>query len=177
MKNEDKELLKDKYKDEISSLKRIIVQINSLYKWFLNMSLASLAFTFSVMFQVKDGGLLPDPLYAKTAIVLLILATVVSIFIRIRYELYNLTVDSKIFFKLLPALREYIVNSPQSSEEDIHYLDHILDHVNSIENGGEQANKNVSLHADVIPIILVSIFLVSGICSLCFYIWQYLFNV
>ncbi|MEW8683442.1 MAG: hypothetical protein AB2536_16200 [Candidatus Thiodiazotropha endolucinida] len=177
MKNEEKELFKDQYKDEISSIKRIAVQISSLYKWFLNVTLASLAFAFSVMFQIKGSGLLPDPLFAKTVIVLLLLATAVSIYIRIRYELYNFAVDSKIFINYLPALRDYIINLPKSSEEDIRHLDHVMVLVNSIENAGEQENNKASLYADVLPIILVSIFLVSGICSLSFYIWQYFFNV
>lgn len=166
-----------KYKDELASLRRIVVQLNELRKWLLNTSLASLAFAFTVMFQVKDGDNLPNPLLAAFTIVFLILATVVAMWIRGKNELESFMTDSKGFFRFLPVLRNSLIDSPEFSEADKRRFAGYLDRAASMNGKYNQGGDNGSPHTEIILIVLVFFLLITGLGCLCFYTWRFLFNV
>jgi hypothetical protein len=177
MKKENEELDVAKYKDELASLRRVAVQLNELRKWLLNTSLASLAFAFAVMFQVKGGGNLPNPSLAAFTIVFLIMATAGSMLIRGKNELESFMADSKGFFPFLPVLRDLLMDSPELSEEDKRRFAGYLDRAASMSGKDKQGGNNGSPYTDIILIVGVFILLITGLGCLCFYIWRFLFGV
>jgi len=176
LKNEDYEFDVEKYKNELASLKRIAIQLNELRKWLLNTSLASLAFAFTVMFQVKEGSNIPNSTLAAITIGLLILAVMGGILVRGRNELVNFMGDSKGLFSLLPVIRDLSMKSPEISDADKFRIANYIDRaINFAENRYKDDGAG-SPHADLFLLAIAFVVLILGLCSLCAYVWLYLFG-
>lgn len=176
MKNEDSELDVEKYKNEIESLRRIVIQYDQLRKWFLNTSLASLAFAFTVMFQVKKASIIPHSTLAAITIGLLMLAVIGGIFIRFRYELVNFMGDAKGFFSLLPILRDLLNKEPGISDTNKVRLASYFDRAIKYAENQPKDEGGWTPYPELFFIIAESAALIMGIGSLCIYVLFYLFG-
>ncbi|CAG9295932.1 hypothetical protein [Celerinatantimonas diazotrophica] len=179
MKELQHELDTEQYKAELASLRRIVVQLNDLRKWLLNVSLASLAFAFTIMLKAKEGSYIPHETLATFTLVFLILSVIGAILIRGKYEFDNCITDSISFSKLLPEFRHLITKSPEISQSEkdelIGYLDRAIVHYEKHKN--EKSGLASSLRADLVLIVAELLFFILGLGCLCLYLWQFLFNV
>jgi len=177
MKNKSEQLDVEKYKAELASLRRAAVQLNDLRKWLLNISLASLAFAFTVMLQTKEDGIASYPTLAGFTIAFLILSVAGGIVIRGKNELENFLLDSKSFFPMLSVLRDMLRTSHEVTETDkawmVKYLDKAVSFSENEISGKD--SKPFSPYFDIVLIIIEFILLVFGVGCLCVYLWRFLF--
>ena len=176
MKNEDNEFNAEEYKTELASLRRLAIQLDELRKWLLNTSLASLAFAFTVMFQIKKDSIIPNSTLAAWTIGLLILAVISGIIIRGKNELLNFMGDAKGFFSLLPVLRDMLKKSPEMPDADKLWIANYFDRAIDFAENKYKAEGGWSPYADVYLIAIEFGILVIGLGSLCIYVWLYLFS-
>jgi len=165
----------EKYKHELNSLRRVNTQLINFRKWLVNASLASLAFTFTLLIQFKSNGVLPNAGLAAFTTGFLIAATVCALVIRIRYEVIGFAVDSFGFFALLPKFKEVITSSPEITEHEkkkaYDNLDALIETSKKL-NTGENSS---SLYTEVWLLPFSSLLLGIGLVLLIIYVCVYLF--
>ncbi len=166
------------YKSELASLKRSYVQLHELRKWLLNVSLASLAFAFTVMFQVKDDGVIPSPTLAGFSIAFLIFAVIGGLFIRGKDEFEKFVSDSIDVVSLLPVLQEMVEKSPESLESDRQVIARLIEIALPYTEQAKHSNTQDPrfMYADLYLIGVEFLLLALGLGSLCLYVWRYLFS-
>ena len=177
MKKNDEEFDAAEYENELASLKRVLVQFRDLRKWLVNASLASLAFAFTVMFQVKGGNKLPHPSLAAVTLTFLIVATVGALWIRARNEFESLLADTNGFAPLLPVLRNMVINSPEFSDTEKHQCARHMDWAINWNKKETTNRKKASPHTELLLIGVEFLVFVAGLASLCLYLWLFLFHM
>ena len=172
MKEHQRELDTDKYKAELASLRRMAAQLNDFRKWLLNVSLASLAFAFTIMLKAKEGSQIPHETLATLTLIFLISSVVGAIVVRGKHEFDNFMADSMSFSKLLPALRCMITKSPEASESEklelVGYLDRAIVHLEKQRKVCDEPAP--LLFADLYIIVTEFGFLLVGLGCLCSYL-------
>ncbi|MEW8701742.1 MAG: hypothetical protein AB2601_19960, partial [Candidatus Thiodiazotropha sp.] len=134
----------------------------------------SLAFTFTVMFQIKGDSSLPNTLLAEIIIATLFLAMIISLIVRGKNEFEGFITDSRIMISFLSVLREELIMHEADSDSSIKQLDQLIDYSKTLPKNQETIRVNDLKLVYILP-LSGGLLLVAGLCSLSLYIWIYLF--
>lgn len=175
MEKDELESIKEKYKYEIASFKRVKERFESFRSWLVTTSLASLAFVLTFLLQIRIQTHLPNVLLAEIAIGFLIFAVICALYTRVCYETSNMVGDVADFAILLPVFVELIRKDEKTSEEEkSNFIDLLENQIKKIDNLDVKADK-FNPYVEIIWLSITGIVLAIGLCVSCAYFWFYLF--
>ena len=171
-----KEIFKEEYSEEIESFKRVDKQFEAFKRWLTNASLAGLAFAFTVFFQVKGQGNLPNQLLAGATLVFLGVAALSSFLARGKDELERFISDSKAIYNLLTPIRDMLKSSEEITKESRAKLVGLFDRLILAGNLDQEKEVNGSPFTELILVLVIFFSLLTGLACLCVYICLHFFS-